>query len=308
MAALAWLGARAPWALTLGIALCFLAPELSRAMRPALPLLVPLVLGLAMARIDLAAAARAALRPGRLAWLVALSVLLMPVSAAVYLGLARGLGLDADLARALVYLAAAPPIASSANLCFFLGLNARRAIEVTVAATLLTPLLGPLTVSLLLPDAAAPPAAELGLKLGLMIAGGVGFAVALRWIATPARMARSAPTLDGLGVIALVIFVIPLFDGVPALIIAEPARAALVMAVATFANIGVNLGVAAACARAMPGPDAGAYGIVFGNRTIAIYLAALPAEPRFAVFVALYQVPMLLTPLILRCLRRHTAS
>lgn len=303
--ALGWLGARAPWALAVGIALCFAVPQASHVLRPALPFLVPVVLGLAMARIDLGAAARAALAPAALMRLVGLSVLLMPVSAALYLGLARLAGLDADLAAALVYLAAAPPIASAANLCFFLRLNAARAIEVTVAATVLTPLLGPLTVALLLPEAAALSAPVLGLKLGAMIAGGTLIGLAIRRGAGPARMAAQARAFDGIGVIALVIFVIPLFDGVPALIVADPARAALVLAVAVAANLGVNLVLRAGLVRRLPAADAGAYGILFGNRTIALYLAALPADPRFAVFVALYQVPMLLTPLALKAIDRH---
>lgn len=304
-AVLAWLGARAPWALTVGIALCFVIPEASRLLRPALPFLVPVVLGLAMARIDLTAAARAALRPRALGELAALSVLLMPVSAALYLGLARVTGLDADLGAALVYLGAAPSIASAANLCFFLGLNARRAVEVTVAATLLTPLLGPLTVALLLPGAAGLSAPVLALKLGAMIAAGTALGFAVRRAMGPARMERHARALDGVGVIALVVFVVPLFDGVPALIAADPGRALLVLAVATAANLGVNLALRLALGRAMPAADAGAYGILFGNRTIALYLAALPADPRFAVFVALYQVPMLLTPLALGALSRR---
>lgn len=304
--ALAWLGARAPWALTVGIVLAFLVPEVSRLSRPALPFLVPMVLGLAMARIDLRDAARAALRPRRLALLVFLSVLLMPVSAALYLAVARLAGAEAGLAAALVYLGAAPPIASAANLCFFLGLNARRAIEITVAATLLTPLLGPLTVHLLLPEALALSGVALGLKLGAMIVGGALLAVGIRRFAGSERMARNAGVFDGVGVIALVVFVIPLFDGVPALVAADPPHALGVLGVAFAANLGVNLGLRAALARRLPTAEAGAYGILFGNRTVALYLAALPADPQFALFVALYQVPMLLTPLVLQVLGSQT--
>ncbi len=261
-----------------------------------------------MARIELGAAMRAAATPRALLRLVSLSLLLMPASGALCLGLARVAGLDADLAAALIYLAAAPPIASAANLCFFLGFDARRALEVTVAATLLTPLLGPLTVGLLLPGAAGLSAPVLALKLGAMIAGGALFALAMRRLVRAERMARHARAFDGIGVIALVVFVIPLFDGVPALIAAEPGRAALVLVVAAAANLGVNLALRAGLGRVLPAAEAGAYGILFGNRTIALYLAALPADPRFAVFVALYQVPMLLTPLALRGLARRGAA
>jgi predicted Na+-dependent transporter len=298
--ALAWVGRHAPWVLALGIAVCFLLPDASRLLRPALPLLVVLVLGIAMARVELLATLHEALRPRLLLLLLALAVLLMPVSGGLYLAIARAARLDADLVAALVYLAAAPPIASAVNLCFLLGLNARRALEVTVAATLLTPLLGPLTVSLFQSAGPSLPAGELALRLGLMVLGGIALAVAIRRVAGPARIDRNAHVLDGLGVVALVALVIPLFDGVPALIAAEPARAALVLAVALVVNLGLNLLLRAALARGMPPADAGAYALVFANRTVAIYAAALPHDPRFALFVALYQVPILFTPLILR--------
>ena len=125
---LAWIGRRGHWILALGIGLCFLVPEASRLLRPALPLLVPMVLGLAMARVDLGVTLRDAMQPRRLVLLVGLSVLLLPVSGGLYLLAARAVRLDADLVAALVYLAAAPPISSAANLCFLLGFNARRAL------------------------------------------------------------------------------------------------------------------------------------------------------------------------------------
>jgi hypothetical protein len=54
--------------------------------------------------------------------------------------------------------------------------------------------------------------------------------------------------------------------------------------------------------RAAPVPmeDAGASAVIWGTRSVAIYLAALPYDPVFALFVALYQLPMYATPLVLR--------
>jgi len=297
---LAWLGARAAPALAAGVALAFFVPAASAALRPALPALVPLVLGLALARIDLAPALRAALAPRRLVLLVGATLLLMPATALLYAGLAALVGLEPEDAAALVYLAAAPPIASAGALCFLLGFNARLALEITIAATLLTPLVGPATVAALLPGDGAAAPAGLARDLGLMVAAALALAAAIRRVAGPARIAAGAGVLDGIGVIVLVIFVIPLFDGVPPLIAANPLTALGVLALATVANLGVNLALRAAL-RPVAGPaDAGAVGLVFGNRNVAMYLAALPFDPRFALFVALYQVPMLLTPLILR--------
>lgn len=308
MSALAWIGARAPWALAVGLALCFLAPGVSSFLRPALPWLVPVVLGLSMARVDLAATARAALAPRAALGLAATAIMLMPVSAGLYLATARVLGLDPALEAALVYLAAAPPIASAANLCFMLGHDARRALEVTVSATLLTPLLGPLAVALFLPGPPALAPGTLAWKLGLMIAGGVAVGIGLRRLLGPERIARDARAFDGVAVLALVVFVLPLFDGVPALLAAEPGAAALALVVGLAANLGVNHAIRLGLGRILPADRAGAYGMLFANRTIALYLAALPFEPRFAVFVALYQVPILLTPLAQRIILPRTRN
>lgn len=298
--ALAWVGARAHVLLVLGMALCFVAPSLSDALRPFLPLNVVLVLGLAMARIELAATARAALRPRAALGLLGLALALGPASALAYLGLARVLGLDANLTAALVYLAAAPPIASAGSLCFMLGYDARRAIEVTIAATLLVPVLGPLTIEALLPGAHPLSPWELARSLALMVAGGTALAVAIRRVAGPARIAANPHVFDGLATLALIALVLPLFSGVPDLILSEPARSALVLAAALAMNLGVNLGARAALARRASAASAGAYGVLFGNRTIAMYVAALPDDPRLALFVALYQVPIMLTPIVLR--------
>ncbi len=81
-----------------------------------------------------------------------------------------------------------------------LGYDARRAIEVTVAATLLTPLLGPLTVALLLARATALSPLELARNLGLMVAGGVGLAVGAPGGRRPGADRRArAHAFDGRG-------------------------------------------------------------------------------------------------------------
>ena len=226
----------------------------------------------------------------------------MPVTGLVLLLLARAVGLDADLTAALIYMAAAPTISSAANLCFILGLNARRALEVTIAATLLTPVLGPVTVELLQAGGPSVPALELARNLGLMVAGGILLGVLIRHTVGPAQIDRNGHVFDGLGALALILLVIPLFDGVPALIVSEPRRAALVLIVALVVNFGFDFLLRTGLARAMPATDAATYALVFANRTVALYAAALPHDPRFSLFVALYQVPILFTPLILHVL------
>ena len=297
--ALEWAGRHARWILSLGCVAAMFLPDVSAALRPVLPALVSMVLALAMARIDLVATARGALRPGRLLILAGIAVLMLPVTAVIYGGLGRLIGEAYN--PSLVYLAAAPPIASAAGLCFLLGFNARLAVEVTVATTLLTPILGPLAIELALPGAEVPlePLA-LAIRLAGMIAGGTVAAIIIRALVGPERIAQRAQVFDGVAALGMLLFVFPLFDRVPEVILADPARAAFVLALCFAFNIGMNLATRAVAGRFLTAPDAGTAGLLMGNRNISMFLAALPFEPVFALFVALYQFPMYFTPLLLR--------
>ena len=295
-AVLEFAGRHARWLLAGGCIAALFLPALSAFVRPALPALVMLVLGVSMARVDMAAVLRDGLRPGFALRMLVLAALLMPVTGAAYVALGGVLGIE----RAwLVYLAAAPPIASAAGLCFIMGFDARRALEASFFGALLTPLFGPLTVALFLPEGAVLSAIDLGARLGVMVAGALALGSGLRHWLGAEWLAREKLKLDGMSALAMVLFVVPLFDGVGATMLASPSRAVEALAVGFGFNLGVNLLVARGAGLRWGAEAAGAYGLVWGNRTIAMYMAALPPDPGFTLFVALYQFPMYLTPLLL---------
>lgn len=299
VAILEWIGARARWFLAIGVIIAMFLPELSRLLRPALPALVALVFCLAMIRLDLGAVARRAVRPRRLAVLLAASLgLLVLVPAGLWL-VAQALGLPQGHAAALVYTGAAPPITSAVAMCLMLGLDAALALEVMVLATLITPIVGPVVTKMLLGEAVPIDGFGLAFRLAAMIAAGGAAALAIRRWAGPARIARAAKPLDGLSAIALVIFIIPLFDGFWEAAGPAPLFALGVLALAVTANFGLQI-VAVLGLRNATAPDrAGAIGLMNGNRTVALYLAALPPDPVFTLYVAFYQIPMLYTPLVM---------
>ena len=303
IAALTWAGAHARFIMAGGCVVALFLPALSAGLRPALPVLVAMVLAMAVARIDLGALMHSALRPRRLAQSIALVILLMPVTGALYLGLARLFGLDAV---SLVLLAAAPPIASATGLALLLGFQAARALELTIGATILTPVIGPVMVGLFLPEFAPISGLDLGLRLALIIAGGFLWGAAIRYVVGAARITSHKSVFDGLAALGMVLFVIPLFDGVGATILAAPGTAAATFALAVVFNLGIFVVMAKVLMRAVSAPDAGTLALVWGNRTVAIYLAALPPDPGFTLFVALYQFPMYFTPLAVSLLRKHS--
>ncbi|PJN95257.1 hypothetical protein CNY89_09530 [Amaricoccus sp. HAR-UPW-R2A-40] len=85
-------------------------------------------------------------------------------------------------------------------------------------------------------------------------------------------------------------------------------RAAAVLALACAMNLGPNLAMRLAF-RPAGRRTAAAYGLMFGNRTIALYVAVMPHDADLTLFVALYQAPILLGPLLLRPIRYdHTPN
>jgi predicted Na+-dependent transporter len=296
---LTWLGAQARWVLAAGVILATFLPWLSSFLRPFLPGLVALILCVSMVRLDLGALARRASRPRRLALLVAWSAaLLVATPAAVWAG-ALGAGLPEAHIAALVYTFAAPPIASAPALCLLLGLDAAFALELTVVASLATPFIGPAVTKALLGEAVPLDAFDLALRIAAMIAAGVVAALALRRLIGAARIARHGGAFDGAATVVVLLFVIPLFDGFWGVVGGLPWFALGTCALVLATNWGAQVVVALGVRRGTAPGIAGAAGLMWGNRNAVLYLAALPPDPLFGLYVAFYQLPMLFTPLVL---------
>jgi BASS family bile acid:Na+ symporter len=208
------------------------------------------------------------------------------------------LGLPEELRRSLALVAAMPPILSAPALSLLLGLDAATALVAVVAATLLVPLTLPPVAALTAGAAIAEPLA-LFARLAAVVGGALLASLALRALAGPARLARRAAEIDGVGVILLLLFAVALMDGVPAHVASRPQDVALYAAAAFAANLGMQvLGTAAFRPAGMR--VATTVGFVGGNRNAALLLAVLPgADPALLLFVAVAQFPIYLLPSLL---------
>ncbi len=292
--------------LIVGCLIAFVFPNLASIMRPALPVLVALVLGSSMAQLKPRELLPDILSPSRLPTLVAIAVVLMPATSMIY---ALVFGLTGVSQRSLefaVILAAAPPIASAAALCQFIGLNGRRALEISLVATVLTPLLGPLTLSILLPERAAVDPFELALRLAAIILGGWVFALVIGLALRNRTRSGDANShvLNGISALAMILFLVPVFDGVAVRLIDDPVTGSSIFGLAVVLNLGVNGTVYFIARKPLGRRDSGTLGLLWGNRNAAVYLAALPPDPYLGMFIALYQFPMYFTPLLVRNLIR----
>ena len=277
-----------------GIAL----PELALAMRPGLPWMIATLLFLAALRIgprravDVAGGLRHAL--GALLVLQ----LVMPMAAAV--GFAA-LGLHGPLATSLVLMAAAAPISGSAGLAIMTGQDPAPALRLMVLGTALLPVtvLPILLVAPALGSFADVLAAAVRLALVIVVCSGAAFAVR-HWMRAPGPdfFVRT----DGAVAVMMAVLVIALMSAVAPALRTEPGTVALYCAVAFVASFGLQVAATLALRAAGRGAEAGAYGICAGNRNIGLFLTALPAPTTdpLLLFIGCYQIPMYLTPLMLR--------
>jgi len=275
--------------LLIGALLAVFLPDISSILRPAVPVFIAMVYMIAMLRIDVVAVARGMLNGRHAAKTVGIVALMMIVSPIAAFWLSGLIGLSPDYQRAALYAFAAPPIASAASFCLMIGLNAAMALEVTVICSLIMPVVGPVIVATLIGANLDISPVALGLRMAAMIFSGAVAAMILRKVVGVARIERNGKALDGVAALGFLLFILPLFDGVGEMVAANPVLALALFAWACLLMLGPSL----IAHMAVPGSDdAGALGIVWGARSVAIYFAALPPDPVFALFVALYQIPM----------------
>ncbi len=223
----------------------------------------------------------------------------LPLAAGMAL-LAAGV-LSAPLAIAAVLALAGAPITGTPGLAVMSGADAGAALrQLTLGMALL-----PLTVApvfAMLPVFPDPLAVGAGaLRLLAVIALAVGVAVLLRAAFPELKRDVARPALDGVMAITMSVLVIGLMSAVGPALWNDPGRLLLVLALAAAIHFGQTAGAWRAARATVPHGEALAFAITAGNRNLALFLAAVPAETTapLMLFVGCYQIPMYLTPLLL---------
>jgi hypothetical protein len=132
-------------------------------------------------------------------------------------------------------------------------------------------------------------------RLLIVIAGAVGLAFALRRDTVLKDESRAA--IDGVAALLLGVIVIGLMSAAGPALTSTPGLFVLWLAF----TLTLNFGLQSAAWFLYPGTDTG-QAMVAGNRNVALFLVALPPEAveRLLLFIACYQVPMYLTPFVMR--------
>lgn len=297
LAPLEWIGRHARLILPAGLVTVPFLPSSGGALAPALPWLVALLIGMALARVDLRGVVREIVQPRQLLPVLGALILFQPLLALALHQGAGLLGLVAPLPLLLLVFAAAPPLSSAPNIALMLGYDAPLALRFTLLGTLLSPLLVPLSFWIV--DAGGIEPMRIALKVVAMLAGGIGIGLALRTGLGPARIGAQARAFDGVAALVMLAFLVPLLDGVGLHVMQDPGLALRLVLLATLLNVGGNLVMRGLLGAALPRPTAASAALVFGNRNISVLLAALPFDPSLSLFVALAQIPIYLTPFLL---------
>ena len=302
---LEWLGVHARTILPLGVIVAFLMPESGTFFKPAAPYILALLVSAAMVRLNIVSVLKDAVQPRRLIRNICLALILLIVMPYCLHSIGKFVGFRESFQTLVTWYAVSPPIGTTIWMCVFLGFSAPIAMEIVLLTNLLAPFTGPFMGELLLGTAVPLSAMTLSLRLGAIIFGGILVAVLAKWWLGDERISTYRGQFDGMATFLLLAFLVPVFDGVRAMVFAAPLMALALAGLATALNFGHQACVfmashLLAAARRNPSlPDGTrSVAVVSGNRNLGLYFAALPADPLFSLFVAAYQIPIYLTPMV----------
>ncbi len=285
------------------VVLGLLWPAAARAMSPLLIPTIFVLLVAALLRQNWASVLREARRPARAALVFLWLVFGTP---AVMLAAVSALDLPDGLAIALILMASSAPLISCIPFAVLLGLDAALATVVTLGATLLLPLyLPPLALTLLGLDLDIPFGTFM-LRLAALVGGSFAFAWILRVGLGRGWVERQATRIDGVSVLMLMIFGVAIMDGVTAAFMERPELVLIYVAAAFAGNLGLQA-VGAAVFLWTGWHRALTYGLLSGNRNMAILIGAMAGQADFGVllFFAVAQLPIFILPAILQPVYRR---
>ena len=289
-----------PYVLIAGLVVGLAAPSLAQVLSPYMPQLVAVLLFVSVLRIapqDILGSLSDL--PGT----VGVVLIMQMITPLTVLGIGSALGLGSSpYLLALILMTAAPSIVGSPNICLMMGVQPGHALRLMVLGTALLPVtvvpvfwwvpgLGEISVVLFA-----------ALRLFLVILGVTALAVLVRHWVLRNPSERTKAQMDGASAIALAVFVIGLMPSVSAAASANPGTALGWLGLACLANFGAQIGLYRITRTRMPADRAVPLSVIAGNRNIALYFVSLPSEviAPLLVFIGCYQIPMYLTPLVMR--------
>lgn len=286
------------WCLVAGLLVGVALPNLAEVLRAYLPHLVASLLFLTALRIGPTAAFGRLTQIGSTVTVVLVLQLALPLAATgMFLWFDV---LDYPFALAVALMLCAPSVTGTPNFLIMIGQRPDDAMRILVIGTALFPVTALPTLALL-PFSDSTVAFEATARLIMVILAATGLGFALRHLFARDLSPDAQKNLDGVAAIALAIIVVGLMSEIGPLLRSDPGTLAIWAACVFFLNFGLQIVAFLVCQRLKP-EIAPAVGMIAGNRNIALFLIALPPEVTgpLLIFIGCYQIPMYLTPLLLR--------
>ncbi len=220
----------------------------------------------------------------------------------VALALLRWTGISDPLYLAVVLVLAAPAVSGSPHIVTLLGFDAAVALRMLVVGTLLLPLTI-LPVFYFIPELGPSDKALLSaLRLAGVIAAAIVVALLIRRFLPARFLDQEIEIIDGISSLILGVVVFGLMAAVHGEAAADPGRIIEALVLVIGLNIGLQFLVSAVVVAAGRPADAVSLGVIAGNRNIALFLTsiALVASQPVLLLIACYQIPMYLTPIVMR--------
>ncbi|MEM6825317.1 MAG: hypothetical protein AAF566_09400 [Pseudomonadota bacterium] len=284
-----------------GLAAGFFLPGLAAALRPWLPEMIACLLALTAYRIGPRAAIGGFADLRRSLALVAIYQLVLPLAALAVL-MAFGVA-GHPLALAAILMLAAPSVTGAPNFAILLGHDPAPALRLLVLGTAAMPVtvLPVLAFGPGLGSGAETASAALRLLGVIAAAASLGFFIRYKTLREIPVAGQQA--LDGAASLLLGVVVVGLMSALGPAFSVNPASVLAWLAAAFVLNFGLQFAAAAVFG---PRSETPGWAIAAGNRNIALFLVALPADitDPLLVFIGCYQVPMYLTPILLERLYR----
>ena len=203
---------------------------------------------------------------------------------------------------ALILLTAAPAISGRPHLVSLLGFDSTSALRQLIIGTALLPVTI-IPVFAFLPEIGSlADIVRASLRLSVVIIAAAVSAFAIRFYLMKHPDQNDLQKIDGISTILLGVMVLGLMAAIHSEIKTAPLNLLVTLLVAILANFGLQIVTTLILARSRAWEYAVPMGLIAGNRNIALFMTALAVTSTqpLLLFIACYQIPMYLTPLLMR--------
>ncbi|UTD27271.1 Na+-dependent transporter [Bradyrhizobium sp. WD16] len=309
LALLSAIGRQGTRALVALVVIGIACPPLGAVLKPHVTPAIFILLCLSFMRLDVAALRSHLRRPGLVVAATLWTVLVVPLAVGLS---SSAVGLPAfapGLHLGLMLQSVASPMMAAPALAALMGLDATLVLITLVTSTALVPFTAPLFAAVFFGGMLDLSPQALGLKLGAILVGAILVAMVLRRLIGATRIARHKAPIDGINIVVLLVFVSGVMENVGVATLHDPLGVSA-MTLLAFAVFALMLAATIIVFRGMGAAVALALALMVCQRNMGLMLAAtdgvLPSSTWL--YFALSQLPIYLSPLLLRPLARRLAA